>query len=240
MSLHHLTHNINDYPIEAQEDFLLDATRARFKQDLFDLAKYGLGYNEMTERTHGPICDMLMSPSKKKLLVVPRSCFKSSLASISYPIWLLIRDHNERILIDSELFTNSSKFLREIKGHLTSPLMVKLFGQFKTDFNWNDSEITIKQRTKIYKESSITCSGIGAQKTSQHYSVIIADDLSSLDNSMTADQREKVVNHYKLYISLLEPNGTLVVIGTRYSQGDIIGHILDNEVDREMKNGLVY
>lgn len=194
----------------------------------------------MTERTHGPICDMLMSPSKKKLLVVPRSCFKSSLASISYPIWLLIRDHNERILIDSELFTNSSKFLREIKGHLTSPLMVKLFGQFKTDFNWNDSEITIKQRTKIYKESSITCSGIGAQKTSQHYSVIIADDLSSLDNSMTADQREKVVNHYKLYISLLEPNGTLVVIGTRYSQGDIIGHILDNEVDREMKNGLVY
>jgi hypothetical protein len=207
------------------------ALKIIYQNDLFALARTGLGYKEITKNTHDPIIKILESESKKKIIVVPRGCFKSTLCSISYPIWLLIRNPNERILLDSELYTNSSKFLREIKGHLGSQHMIELFGEFQTDNNWNESEITIKQRTKVYKESSITCSGIGAQKTSQHYSTIIADDMNSLDNSMTSELREKVINHYRLYISLLEPGGTLVIVGTRYAMGDLIGHIIDNEMN---------
>jgi hypothetical protein len=118
--------------------------------------------------------------------------------------------------------------------------MVDLFGEWRTESNWNESEITIRQRTKIYKESSITCSGIGAQKTSQHYTVIIADDMNSPDNSMTQELRDKVIDHYRLYISLLEPGGTLVVVGTRYAMGDLIGYILDYEVEEPQKKGLIY
>lgn len=183
---------------------------------------------------------MLTSESKRKLLVIPRGCFKSTIASISYPIWLLINNPDLRILIDSELYSNSSKFLREIKGHLDGQHMVELFGSFRNQTNWNESEITINQRTKVYKESSITCSGIGAQKTSQHYDIIIADDMNSPDNSLTEDAREKVIDHYRLYISLLEPGGTIVIIGTRYSRGDLIGHVLDNEIDFDMKKNLIY
>jgi hypothetical protein len=233
--------NIYDpYP----EDVQIKATRERlaekYRESLFTLTKVGLGYEQVTKETHLPICRMLQSETRKKLLVIPRGCFKSTIASIAFPVWNLIRDPNHRILLDSELYTNSSKFLREIKGHLESKNMTDLFGQFRTDFNWNEGEITIKQRTKIYKESSITCSGIGAQKTSQHYTIIIADDMNSPDNSMSEELREKVIDHYKLYISLLEPGGTIVVIGTRYAQGDLIGHILLNEIDAEQRKGLVW
>ena len=213
--------------------------RELYKSDLFMLANLGLGYKDLTIQTHDPIAKLLTGPSKKKLIVVPRGCFKSTLASISYPIWLLINDFNHRILLDSQLYSNSSKFLREIKGHLMSKHMTDMFGEFYSDQNWNESEITIKQRTRVYKESSITCSGIGAQKTSQHYSVIVADDMNSPDNSMTPELREKVINHFRLYISLLEPGGTIVIIGTRYAQGDLIGHILDSE-QISSKQGLVY
>jgi len=181
-----------------------------------------------------------MGPSKKKLIVVPRGCFKSTLCSISYPIWLLINDFNHRILLDSELYSNSSKFLREIKGHLTSKHMTDLFGEFYSDVNWRDGELTIKQRTKVFKESSITCSGIGAQKTSQHYDTIIADDLNSLDNSQTPELREKVLSHFKMYISLLEPGGKLIVVATRYAEQDVVGYILDSENQDQKKTGLVY
>ena len=210
-----------------------------YRSKLYVLAKQGLEYKDLTKYTHQPIVDILESKTKKKLIVVPRGTFKSTLCSISYPIWLLINDPNHRILLDSELYTNSSKFLREIKGHLQSQHMTNLFGDFKNDSNWNESEITIRQRTKIYKESSITCSGIGAQKTSQHYSVIIADDMNSPDNSMNPELREKVINHFRLYVSLLEPNGTLVVVGTRYAMGDLIGHILDG-INLDKDKGLVY
>lgn len=228
----------NSLPPEARPAFYNTLTALKYKQDLFTLAKNGLGYDLMTERTHRPITNMLMSPTKKKLLVIPRGCFKSSIASISFPIWLLINDPNRRILIDSELYTNSSRFIREIRGHLESKHMTDLFGKFVGP-TWSESEIIIAQRTKVYKEASLTASGIGAQKTSQHYDFIIADDLSSIDNSMTQDQREKVYDHYRLYISLLEPGGTIVVIGTRYSYGDLIQYILDNEILPEQKHGLI-
>lgn len=227
-----------DLPPQAKVIFYNKLLALQYRSDLFKLAKCGLGYDLMTERTHRPITNMLMSSTKKKLLVIPRGCFKSSIASISFPIWLLINDPNRRILIDSELYTNSSRFIREIRGHLESKHMTDLFGRFVGP-TWSESEIIIAQRTKVYKEASITASGIGAQKTSQHYDFIIADDLSSIDNSMTEDQREKVYDHYRLYISLLEPGGTIVVIGTRFSHGDIIQYILDNEINPEQKKGLI-
>jgi len=229
---------LEKYDPEIQEQALLSALGDRYKKDLFYLAKVGLGYNEMTNYTHRPITNMLMSPTKKKLLVVPRGCFKSSIASISFPIWLLINDWNRRILIDSELYTNSCRFIREIRGHLEGNHLPAIFGDF-VGATWSESEVIVKQRTKVYKEASITASGIGAQKTSQHYDYIIADDLSSLDNSMSEDQRKKVIDHYRLYISLLEPGGTIVVIGTRFSHGDIIQYIIDNEVTPDQKKGLL-
>lgn len=232
-----LRYELSDFSPEAQALYLKDLLVNQCKQSLFHLAKNILGYHDLTEHTHRPITDILESSTKKKLIVVPRGTFKSTLCSIAYPLWLLIRNTNERILLDSELYTNSSKFLREIKGHMTSKLVTDLFGEFKTDGVWNESELIIKQRDKVHKESSITCSGIGAQKTSQHYTVIVADDMNSRDNSMSKELREKVIDHYRLYVSLLEPGGTLVVVGTRYAQGDLIGHILDNEV--EEKKGLV-
>lgn len=221
---------IDQIPPEHAKGLLTDALRDRYKSSLFDTSKYLLGYKDITERTHGKIISVLESETKRKLVVVPRGCFKSSLASVSYPIWLLLKNPNLRILIDSELYSNSSKFLREIKGHLMDERVTRLFGPFFNPINWNESEITIKQRTVVKKESSITCSGIGAQKTSQHYDVIIADDLNSPDNSMTPEAREKVVDHYRMYISLLEPGGIIVVIGTRYAEEDVIGHIMKYEI----------
>lgn len=202
-----------------------------YQVSFYKTCKDLLGYPDINKRTHGDMIRCLKSDSKRKLIVMPRGTLKSTVCSVSYPIWQLIRNPNLRILLDSELYGNSSKFLREIKGHLQSKNLIALFGEFYNQANWNEGEITIKQRTKNLKESSITCSGIGAQKTGQHYDLIIADDLNSKDNSYTQELREKVIEHYKYYISLLEPDGTLVIIGTRYSYGDVIGHILDNEIN---------
>lgn len=220
------------YSLEVREKAYKETLKDIYNSKLFLTAKYLLGYSDITENTHGLITKVLASQTKRKLIVVPRGSFKSSLGSISYPIWCLNRNPNERILLDSELFTNSSRFLREIKNHLTSEKLIRIYGEYKSN-TWNETEIIIKQRTSNHKEASITCSGIGAQKTSQHYDRIIADDLNSPDNSQTKEGRQKVIDHYKYYISLLEPGGTLVVIGTRYAHDDVIGHILQNEIEQK-------
>lgn len=202
-----------------------------YRENLFECSKFLLGYKDLTYKTHSPICELLTADTTRKLIVLPRGSFKSSIACEAYPVWLLLNNPDLRILLDSEVYTNSKNFLRQIRSHLQSDKVVDLFGSFGPTENWNEGEITISQRKIIKKEASITCSGIGAVKVGQHYDWVIFDDLNSPNNSNTPEGREKVIQHYRMSISLLEPGGTIVVIGTRYHQNDIIGWILEHELD---------
>ena len=161
---------------------------------------------------------------------MPRGSFKSSLCTVAFPIWALLKNPNETILIDSELYSNSKNFLREIKMHLGSEDVVSTFGIFKTEECWNETEIIIRNRTAISKEASITASGIGSEKTGQHFSLVICDDLNSPNNSSTKEGRQKVCDHYRYLNAILNPGGTLIVVGTRYSSDDAIGFVIDNEI----------
>lgn len=214
------------------------ALRELFKQSLYFTAKYLLGYSLINRRTHGDIIRVLESEWRRKLIVMPRGSFKSSLCSVSYPIWLLLRDPNLRILLDSELYTNSKNFLREIKAHLQTPLIVELFGEFRNDSCWNEGEIIINQRSLIRKEASITASGVGAVKVGQHYDVILGDDYNSPSNSNTPEGLQKVIDHYRYTFSILEPEGTYALVGTRYAARDAIGNVLRTELEEAEGEGI--
>lgn len=203
---------------------------ALYRKSLYLTAKYLLGYSDVNWRTHGELVQVLESDCPRRLVVMPRGTFKTSIAVVAYIVWRLINNPNLRILLDSELYTNSKKTLREVAMHLEAEKPVELFGQFRGDGVWNESELLIKQRTIIRKEASVTVSGIGAQKTSQHYDEIIADDLNSPKNSNTPEGRQKVIDHYRMYTSLLDPGGKITLVGTRYHEEDAIGYVLRNEV----------
>lgn len=207
-----------------------DLIKERYKRSVYLVAKDLCGYENMTQYTHGPMCGSLQSDKRKKLIVMPRGTFKSSVAVVAFSIYLLINNPNIRILIDSEKYENSKNFIHEIKGKLEDERIVNLFGEFKSPTKWAEGAITVQQRTKVLKEASITASGIGAGKTGQHYDVIIHDDLNTEENSQNPEQRKKIIRHYQMNTSILEPNGIIVVIGTRYAADDLIGWIMDNEI----------
>lgn len=222
---------IQHLSIDTQLDLLRQTEANIYRRSLYKTTRDLLGYKDVNLRTHGNVIQCLERESKRKLVVMPRGSLKSTICTIAYPIWCLLKNPNERIIIDSEVYTNSKNFLREITAHMFNPNITELFGEFYNKKNWTEGEITIKQRTVPKKEASITCSGIGAGKTSQHYSIAILDDMNSPKNSSTIEGRRKVIDHYRMYMSLLEPDGTLIVVGTRYSDDDLIGHILKNELD---------
>jgi hypothetical protein len=172
---------------------------------------------------------VLEAPGRRKLIIMPRGTFKTTVASVAYPIWLLMKNPNLRIMLDSELFTNSKMRVREIRGHLDSAHFKNLLGDWRGD-TWTDSELVVKGRTKIQKEPSLFASGISASKTGVHADFIIADDLNSPFNSRKKELADKVIEHVKYYTSILDPNGTIVFIGTRYSQLDIYEFIIKNQL----------
>lgn len=215
--------NLNDAEV------LQLALQQRYQSSLFQTAKYLCGYSQVNEYTHGSTIRALENSDTRKLIVMPRGTFKTSIAVVAFPIWLMIRNPNIRILLDSEVWTLSKNSLREIKSHLKGDRFRDAFPNWKPVLD-NQDEMIINTRSVPKKEPTITASGIGAGKTGQHYDVIIADDLNSPKNSMKPELAEQVINHYRYYTSILDPGGTIVIIGTRYSELDLIAWIMKNEM----------
>lgn len=180
-------------------------------------------------------------PQKNQLLLLmPRGTFKSSVVTIGFALQMMLIDQDIRILIDSETFSKAKAFLAEIKGHLESNEKYRevyhhIYGSYpdakrKTDL-WSDSQLNISSRKRARKEPTISCGGVDVTKNGMHYDLIIMDDLHSELNTANKDQIDKVVQHYKLAYSLLDPGKPLIVIGTRWDYNDVYQHILDNESD---------
>lgn len=229
----------------------------RARTDLFFLAKEILGYAKMTEQTHQELCDyttsILPNPPKAThglpegfdprknllLLLMPRGTFKSSVVTISFTLQFILNEPNARILIDSETFSKSKAFLREIIDHLMNnesyrEIFKAIHGKYpytkKSQMQlWTDSEIILPCRNVPKKEPTISCAGIDVTKNGMHYDLIIADDLHSEKNVTNKEQIEQVIDHYKLAFSLLDPGKPMIIIGTRWDYSDLYQHIIDFE-----------
>lgn len=222
------------------DEHLLETMREGFKSSLYHTAKYLLGMSDINWYTHGQmIQDLEELEFRQKgianaLIIMPRGSLKSSVGSTAFPIWRLLRDPNKRILIDSATYDLSTQLVSAIAQYLTSTPVTDLFGTFKTKGDWSSKSITIAQRTKILKESSVVAGGIGSPKTGAHYDCIICDDLNNEKNSATPELMEKVYKHYQMNFAILDPGGDVAVIATRYAALDVPGSIMLNELGVEL------
>lgn len=173
---------------------IIGMKRELYMGSLYHFAKYCLGYKEMTVKTHGPMARALQESTLRKMLCVPRGTFKSSLGTVAYTMWRLLHNPNERILIDSEKYTNAKNFLREITSHyVNNQEFIDCFGNWIGPL-WNEGEAIVKTRTKALKEPSIACSGIGAGKTSQHYDCLVKGSMIYTSNGFKKIENINVGN----------------------------------------------
>ena len=185
---------------------------------------------------HNDLEKFLKQPSKRKLIMFPRGHLKTMVVTKAWTIQQALNHPDIRILIANATWDNSRKFLGSIKSYLkTGNVMSQLFGPFESQ-NWNIDECTIRQRSATHDAPTWTTTGLERELTSQHFDLILCDDLVAFENTSTHAQREKVKEYYGMLYALLEPMGTMVVMGTRYHQDDLYAQILeDKSFDKFMR-----
>lgn len=194
--------------------------------DLFLFAREVLGYDLLGPLHLGWYEALLRH--QYMLLLSPRSHLKTSAVTIAYVLWRLVQNPNLRILILNEVLANAQNFLREIKEHITSnPRFRARYGTLDAAATkWTESSIVVP-RPRIMKEPSIAVCGVLGTVVSMHPDLIIADDLVSTNNSQTPLQRSKLSHWFRtVVLPMLEPNGQMAVIGTRYHYGDLYSELL--------------
>jgi hypothetical protein len=214
----------------------LEAVKKACKEDLKFLCVNVLGFSDW-DIIHDQMRDYLKNAGRQKLILIPRGHLKSSIVTVGYAIQRILKNPDIRILITNATWDNSRKFLGQISEMMTGKsLLTDIFGSFKGDGRWTLEELTVAQRVKATKEPTISTAGIEKSLTSQHYDLIIHDDLVNRENITTREQKEKVLSFYKDSLSLLDPGGEMSVIGTRWATDDLYGHLLEN--DLESMNGV--
>ncbi|MCR4329486.1 MAG: hypothetical protein NUV65_02995, partial [Candidatus Roizmanbacteria bacterium] len=125
--------------------------------------------------------------------------------------------------------SNATRFLGEVKDHIQKNEIYRmLYGNmFDKSLRWNDEEIEVLGRSTGIREPTVSGIGVGGNLVSQHYSLIIGDDLVSDVNSATRLQADKVVDWWKKSFSLLDPDGMMFLIGTRWSNYELYSYIMD-------------
>jgi len=231
---------------------LLGKKRDKGLENLYFFNKYVLeGDKErrkyLVPHVHREWSDWHKNSKKRiKMILVPRNCFKTTFFTVGQTLQEIAADRNSKILISNATLKNAQNFLSEIKEHLRKNKTYQLLYEGKTPFydpklKWNEDEIIVGGRTINSQTPTVTAIGVGGNLVSQHYDKIINDDLVNLENSSTKLQANKVIDWWKKSHSLLNPDGEMLILGTRWSYYELYSYIQDhpqlkNEVDMFIKS----
>ena len=218
------------------EDLTPVQARLKAEQDFYWFCVEIMGFPDLYPPLHrDQLCRFLqefIDPDQPKPvgnLEVARGHFKSTIASISWPLWLLMKDSNLRIYLCSAKVDSAVKMLKELKGHLLLNERLKsiapdvFFADPKKESDlWHTDAVNVR-RTRHNKVPSITAGGVDASVVSQHYHLHIHDDLVIKETARSDEMREKVREFRRESRSLFERtygNCKTLNIGTRWHFDD--------------------
>jgi phage terminase large subunit-like protein len=183
---------------------------------------------------HLDLCQFLMSEDNYQLIIWPRGHQKSTILAY-WCAWHIINNPDTTILYASATSDLTEKQINFIKNILTCEVSRKYWPELlqpeegKREL-WRAMEFAVdhwKRKDEVIRYPTCKGTGVGGNITGFHADVVILDDLVVMENAETKTGREDVRRSYSLYNSILNPNGKIKGIGTRYHPEDLYNDLMN-------------
>ncbi len=174
----------------------------------------------------------------RKLWIWARGHFKTSIITEAHAIFLLVNNPELRILIVSNTLDIAKTMLRNIKDQFIKNEAFRFFfrewcpvanKEGKIEFGTTESFVVLN-RSKVLKEPSVMCAGVGTNLTGLHFDYMKIDDLVTKDSVSNDTQiilsKEYYASLRQLYDNPLIPRED--VIGTTYHFNDLYQDLVKN------------
>ena len=193
---------------------------------------------------HRWLCDELTAPGSC-LILVPRDHLKSTWVTIYLTQQVLRDPETVRAVVISSARDVAQRSISMIIDHLTRPAIMELFGDViphpgdpmtfksweqKSQHRFTTNRFPHGRGEEEYKagEAQVQGHGMGTRLTGTHYQLMVLDDIVDPDNVNTPELIQKVKDWLAYALSIMDPHGKLIVIGTRYHFNDAYQTILDS------------
>lgn len=238
--VHSTERNQVDEQIEEFSSADIEHLRNLMRTDLYMLCKWGLGYDQVEEEAHAALCAfMVHERSARRMVLMPRGFLKSTICTIGDSIRLSLIDPTTRILIQNEVYDNSTNFLDEIKNHWTSNKILRaMFPELVPEkfmgpqADWSMDRASIV-RDCVFKEATYTAAGSGSSPQSMHFKHIKNDDLIG----EKAKNSEALMTAAKHWVDAQRPlldrlSDQMDYYGTRKTLQDVYNYIMEKLGDK--------
>jgi hypothetical protein len=190
---------------------------------------------DFKEEVHGDICAALQRGDSAEieeiLIMLPRGHFKSTLIA-AYLAWRIVRNRNFRGIVVAASDDNANKTVFQTRQFLELPLVVELYGDFKTA-NWALGEFIVSGRTQALRDPTLTARGRKNHRPGPHLDVLVFDDFEDDLTTATLDLIESGRRMDENSTPMVDEPGALrITAGTYWSDSDLHCH-------KEQKFGLM-
>ena len=211
--------------------------------NLFFFEKFILGpfgpYDKLDPKVHLDLCNFLQSDAcmqegAHSAIFMPRSTYKTTVATHGWDTWEIIRWPNIRIRVVNAVIDRSIGFVAQIASNFSeNDLIAELLEEYyvknlRTQPGCTTGKFTSPARTKHFDQPSAKAGGVTGSSEGDHHDKLDIDDPAGLDDldaskHINADMQRKrtwMVSNTKAL--LVEPDKSRVSVkATRYAPDDL-------------------
>ena len=231
---------------------LLKLVKKKAETDLHFFCKAILGLTRLTNHLHREVCEFIQKiPPYRKLIMLPRDTFKSTIVSKGLPIHKFIQPkesnvywpgHNGlecKILLSCETEHHASKHIQWIQQHFERNALLRVLWPDKCwdaprrqARKWNSSMFFLP-RDLSFEQSDPTMQGIGVGGaiTGGHFTDLINDDLISLEARGSESVMETAKEWQRVSRPMMEDLDISqeFTVGTHWATNDLYAEMIEND-----------
>lgn len=184
---------------------------------------------------HGEMIDWIIERLERRqngVALLPRGHAKTTWLNTILLSWLESKHPNLRVGLISNTATQAHSFSRAIRFTLeANEYQHDVFGMLAGKHKWNDVEWIQKDSALLGTNNvNMYATGTGGPIISKRFDLILCDDILDEENSANPEQRQKVSDWFwKTLKPCLAPGGSIIVIGTRWAEGDLYQELIDDK-----------
>ncbi len=169
---------------------------------------------------------------KRLMVFLPPRSSKSVICSKLFPAWYVGRHPQHEILTVSHSDQLASDFGRSVRDLVNYDLFNTVFPDVQLR-----SDVRAAGKWKTNQGGTYYAAGVRSQIAGRGAHVAILDDVMSEEDSFSETGRRYVKEWYPSGLrTRIMPNGSIVIINTRYHEDDLCGWLLRQESQIELEN----
>jgi len=158
------------------------------------------------------------------VILEPRGHAKTTWGNTIYLAWLIANNPDIRVGLISNTAKQANDFSRAIRWtYESNERFREVFGDIVGRTKWTDVE-WLRAESPHHGTNNVTLysAGAGGAIISKRFDIILCDDILDEENTMNVEQQEKIETWFwKTLKPCLTPDGAIIVLGTRWAEGDM-------------------